>query len=87
MSTVCESCTALHWIDERIHGAGSTMERPLFNSCCNKGDVVIPYMRPLPPFLHSLFYDDTPLARHFRTHIWKYNSTLAFVSLQYQPDQ
>jgi len=86
MSTICENCTALHWIDEKIQGAGSTIEHSLFNSCCSKGDVVIPYMQPLPPFLHSFFYDDTTLARHFRTHIRKYNSTLAFVSLQYQPD-
>jgi len=87
MSTMCKNCTALYWIDERIQGAGSTVEHPLFNSCCNEGDVVIPYMQPLPPFLHSLFHDNTPLARHFRTHIRKYNSTLAFTSLQYQPDQ
>jgi len=43
-------------------------------------------MRALPPFLHSLFYDDSTLARHFRTHLRKYNSSLAFVSLQYKPD-
>jgi len=43
-------------------------------------------MRALPPFLHSLFYDNSTLARHFRTHLRKYNSCLAFVSLQYKPD-
>jgi len=87
MSIVCSHCTALHWIDERTQGAGSTAEHPLFNTCCNRGDVSVSFMRPLPPLLYSLFYDTTTLAIHFHTHIRKYNSALAFVSLQYQLDR
>jgi len=33
-----------------------------------------------------LIYDNSTLARHFRTHVRKYNSSLAFVSLQYKPE-
>ena len=44
-------------------------------------------MRQLPPLLHSLYNDNTGLARHFRMHIRKYNSALAFASLKYTPDQ
>jgi len=62
MSTICSHCTMLHWIDERTQGAGSTTEYSLFNPCCNRGDVSLPFMRPLPPLLYSLFYDTTTLA-------------------------
>jgi len=41
-------------------------------------------MKPLPTLLHSLLYNQTSTSHHFRTHIRKYNSALAFVSLKYQ---
>ena len=87
MSVSCSHCTALHWAAERLTELASTLENPLFGICCSKGDVMIPFMRPLPPLLHSLFYDDTNQAHHFRTHIRKYNSALAFASVKYQSDQ
>ena len=87
MSIACNYCSALHWLDERILCYPSTIRNPLFNTCCNQGDVVLPPMQQLPQLLHSLYNDDTSLARHFRTHIRKYNSALAFASLKYQPDQ
>ena len=71
MSIVCTNCTGLHWFDEKISIVGSTRECSLFSSCCSKGDVSIPYMRALPPFLDSLFYDNSTLVRHFRTHLRK----------------
>ena len=37
--------------------------------------------------LLELYTADTPIAKHFRTHIRKYNSALAFTSLNYQPDK
>ena len=81
------SCTALHWLEECITSYPSTTHNPLFNICCSQGDVSIPLMQKLPHLLHSLYNDDTSLASHFRTHIRKYNSALAFTSLKYQPDQ
>ena len=51
------------------------------------GDVALPLIQALPPLLHSLYNDDTGVARHFRTHIRKYNLALAFASLKYTPDQ
>ena len=87
MSIACTACNALHWEQERTTTSPSTKRNPLFSTCCNQGDVAIPLMRPLPPLLHSLYNDDSSLARHFRTNIRKYNSALAFASLKYQPDQ
>ena len=87
MSIACNHCSALHWLEQRTNVYPSTKQHPLFSTCCNKGDVVIPLMRQPPPLLRSLYNDDTSLARHFRTHIRKYNSALAFASLKYQPDQ
>ena len=83
MSIACNHCLALHWLEERTTVYPSTKHLPLFSTCCNKGDVVILLMRQPPLLLQSLYNDDTSLARHFRTHIRKYNSALAFVSLKY----
>ena len=87
MSIACNHCSALHWLDERTTVNPSTIRNPLFSACCSAGDVVLPLMQPLPPLLQSLYNTDTGVARHFRTHIRKYNSALAFASLKYQPDQ
>ena len=89
MSIECIKCKALHWLNERTVAYPSTIRNPLFGACCSHGDVAIPLMPVLPPLalLQSLYNDDTGVARHFRMHIRKYNSALAFVSLKYQPDQ
>ena len=87
MSVICNHCRGLHWLEERITSYPSTKRNPMFNTCCNQGDVILPFMQQLPPLLHSLYNDDTSLARHFRTHIRKYNSALAFASFKYQTDQ
>ena len=87
MHIPCKDCEALHWLQERVTAHPSTLANPLFSTCCNQGDVVLPLMPALPPLLQSLYNDDTGVARHFRTHIRKYNSALAFASLKYTPDQ
>ena len=87
MSIECKHCKALHWLDERLSAHPSTIRNPIFGTCCSTGDVALPLMQALPPLLQSLYNDDTGIARHFRTHIRKYNSALAFASLKYTPDQ
>jgi len=84
MSISCAKCTALHWLAERTTEHPSTKQNPLFNICCNNGDVSIPLMKPLPTLLHLLLYNQTSTSHHFRTHIRKYNSALALASLKYQ---
>ena len=87
MAVECKDCKALHWLDERLTAHPSTIQNPMFGTCCSHGDIALPLMPVLPPLLQSLYNDDTSLARHFRTHIPKYNSALAFASLKYTPDQ
>ena len=87
MTISCNHCSALHWLEERTSVYPSTIRNPLFSICCSQGDVAIPLMQQPPQLLHSLYNEDTSLARHFRTHIRKYNSALAFASLKYQPDE
>ena len=87
MSEICQHCNAKHWTAERIKEHPSTVSNPLFSTCCNRGDVKIPLMQPLPSLLQELYYRNSELASHFRIHIRKYNSALAFVSLKYEADQ
>jgi len=84
MSISCSKCTAPYWLDERTAEHPSTKQNPLFNTCCNNGDVSIPLMKALLTLLHSLLYNQTSTSHHFRNHIRKYNSALAFVSPKYQ---
>jgi hypothetical protein len=75
----------MNWAAERI--SNSREINPVFTACCSKdGAVQLPALRPLPDLLHRLFTTDTSTARHFRTHIRKYNSALAFASVKYTPD-
>ena len=85
MDVSCRSCNARHWLNEKI--ASSPQHTPIFESCCKKGDVVLPPLSMPPEVLQSLMSEDTAEARHFRTNIRKYNSALAFTSLKYTPDE
>ena len=48
--------------------------------------VRLPPLKPLPPFLHSLYYTDanTVEGRHFKSLIRTYNSAIAFTSVNYR---
>ena len=84
MTIPCSKCNALHWLQEQLKL--SSKVQPLFGTCCSNGDVQLPVLQPLPPLLFELYTAETPLAKHFRTHIRKYNSALAFTSLNCKPD-
>ena len=60
--------------------------KPIFGTCCSNGDVQLPFLQQLPQFLFELYTANTPIAKHFKTHIRKYNSALVFTSLKYKPD-
>ena len=85
MEVVCSKCLALHWLNEELDH--SLKEEPLFVTCGSNGNVQLPTLSLLPPMLLKLYTADTPIAKHWRTHIRKYNSVLAFTSLNYQPDK
>jgi hypothetical protein len=54
---VCPSCGALHWIEERSYR--STINNPLFFSCCQRGQINLPHFPDAPEPLKSLLQDDT----------------------------
>jgi len=84
MSISCIKCTELHWLDKHTTEHPSTKQNPLVNICGNNSDVSIPLMKPCHTLLHSLVYNQTSTSHHFRTHLRKYNSALAFASLKYE---
>ena len=85
MEVVCSKCFALHWLNAKLDRR--LKEEPLFGTCCSNGNVQLLKLSQLPPTLLELYTTDTSIAKDFRTHIRKYNSALAFTSLNYQPDK
>ena len=76
MNILCRYCHALHWINEKVQA--STISEPIFTICCLPSLVRLPALKPLPPFLHSLYYTDanTVEGRHFKSLIRTYNSAI-----------
>lgn len=84
MTVKCQSCGALHWIDEKL-SRSSTMN-PVFGACCNSGKVKLPVMRDPPHVLKALLECNDAQAKDFRENIWKYNRAFAFTSLRVTED-
>ena len=74
MKIVCPHCQALHFGGEKIAGGELML-------CCKKGDVFLLLLQRLPQILLELFTDRTQLAASFRKKIRRYNSALAFTSM------
>ena len=79
MNILCDYCEARHWIDERV--PSSRPDQPIFESCCKRGDVVLPRFSQPPDFLRGLLLDPTATARRFRQQLRPYNAALSFTSL------
>ena len=77
MNVACNSCAALHWIDERIPQPGD----PQFEACCKHGDINLPLFQPPPEYLRDLLESTTTSARQFRERLRSYNAALAFTSV------
>ena len=84
MTIRCESCSALHWLLEKVKT--SSKNSPRFENCCKQGSVVLEPPKNQPEFLRHLFESDDVQSKHFRDNIRQYNSAFAFTSLKYQPD-
>ena len=54
---ICSSCHALHWIQERSYK--STIDDPLFFTCCQRGHIDLASFPDAPEPLKSLLYEDT----------------------------
>lgn len=56
-NVICSSCYAIHWIQERSYK--STINDPLFFTCCQRGRVILPPFLDAPEPLRSLLRDQT----------------------------
>jgi len=83
---ICGDCGAFHWIaaSERIIQQGK--QDPKFHLCCERGDVQIPLLRPLPQPLDRLLNSQEPDATGFRSKIRRWNSAFAFTSVSHNMD-
>ena len=73
MDVVCRHCGALHWLEERVTGAGGR-RAPQFGMCCFRGKVSLPQPQDPPEPLNSLLMADTPRAQAFKRKSRGYNA-------------
>ncbi|KAF8972076.1 hypothetical protein BDZ97DRAFT_1913321 [Flammula alnicola] len=85
MNVECPFCRALHWLDERV--ASTSSSRPEFESCCQRGKIILPNLTVPPTALYNLFVADTIQGKEFRKNITQYNAALAFTSMGVDVDR
>ncbi|POS82217.1 hypothetical protein EPUL_004937, partial [Erysiphe pulchra] len=84
-SSICPSCKALHWIQERVQS--STIANPRFQTCCKEGQVVLDAIPEPPELLRRLWTSNEADAKAFRRDSHLYNRAFAFTSFNYTPDK
>ena len=85
MTDHCRHCGAWHWETEAVQS--DRRRDRVYESCCKRGDVVLPPFRPPPDFLRQLLIGENSRGRAFRKNLRKYNSALTFTSINYKPDR
>ncbi|XP_058727157.1 uncharacterized protein LOC131598591 [Vicia villosa] len=76
----CAHCGALMWyqekLDKRKHSAA-----PKFSLCCGNGKIVLPLLKPPPPLLKHLLFDNNDVdCQNYQQHCRLYNIMFAFTS-------
>ncbi|PIA29092.1 hypothetical protein AQUCO_06300048v1 [Aquilegia coerulea] len=85
MDVICPSCSAYHWLDERL--TKSTKKKSFFGMCCLQAKIKLPLLTPLPSAIKLLYEGRNSLARSFRKDIRSYNAANAFSSLGVSMDK
>ncbi|PIA53922.1 hypothetical protein AQUCO_00900472v1 [Aquilegia coerulea] len=85
MDVICPSCSAYHWLDERL--TKSTKKKSFFGMCCLQGKIKLPLLTPLPSAIKLLYEGRNSLARSFRKNIRSYNAANVFSSLGVSMDK
>ena len=77
MTTRCDFCLAWNFADEKVQSAGGRR----VTLCCKAGKIChLPTLPDAPEPLRSLLLDSTPLAKHFRQNIRRYNAAICPLS-------
>ncbi|PIA51519.1 hypothetical protein AQUCO_01100400v1 [Aquilegia coerulea] len=85
MDVICPSCSAYHWLDERL--TKSTKNKSFFGMCCLQAKIKLPLLTPLPSAIKLLYEGKNSLARSFRKDIRSYNAANVFSSLGVSMDK
>nr|XP_011466952.1 PREDICTED: uncharacterized protein LOC105352220 isoform X2 [Fragaria vesca subsp. vesca] len=80
MTNVCVDCDALFWLPELKHVPRDT--RPIYTSCCQKGWIRLPSVKPTPNFLEYLLDPNYGVESvDFRKNIRGYHTMFTFTSM------
>lgn len=80
MTNVCVDCDALFWLLESKHVPRDT--RPIYTSCCQKGWIRLPSVKPTPDFLEYLLDPNYGAESvDFRKNIRGYHTMFTFTSM------
>ncbi|KAJ7213752.1 hypothetical protein C8J57DRAFT_1096672 [Mycena rebaudengoi] len=79
MDLICSKCGARHWKAERL--SKSTVNNPLFGTCCLDGKVQLPAVRAPPRELLELYNGTSHYSKEFLKNIPAYNAAFALASL------
>ncbi|KAJ7240050.1 hypothetical protein C8J57DRAFT_1085988, partial [Mycena rebaudengoi] len=79
MDLICPKCGARHWKAERL--SKSTVNNPLFGTCCLDGKVQLPAVRAPPQELLELYNGTSHYSKEFLKNIRAYNAAFALASL------
>ena len=84
MEKECQHCHARFWLCEKT---GGSRVDPIFNRCCNQGDIVLSPLEVIPTLLQQLLDGEDQQAKEFRQNIRAYNSLLSFTSCGAKVDE
>ncbi|KAJ7202233.1 hypothetical protein C8J57DRAFT_1260306 [Mycena rebaudengoi] len=79
MDLICSKCGARHWKAE--HLSKSTVNNPLFRTCCLDGKIQLPAIRAPPRELLELYNGTSHYSKEFLKNIRAYNAAFALASL------
>jgi hypothetical protein len=85
MTTKCNKCEAIFWVEERL--SSSSKSNPRFSICCKNGKIILNQLSQPPEPLRSFLLENNSVSKLFRSNFRAYNSAFAFASLGAHVDE
>jgi len=82
MRSKYEYCQAFYWVEE----ATAPISQERYEICYKHRDVVLPSLKGVLPYLHTLYKGQDLCSKRFQEYIQAYNTSLAFTSALYNKD-